>query len=113
MSNSNLNQALAELETSLGQLDSARSQVSSVSEKSEKAIESLTNVLRQLEKIEKELSDEKNGFSQKLDATINRLNLQLKDVQAGVSGKSSLIQQEFQQLSSQLTSSLESAKSEL
>jgi len=90
-----LNQSLIDLEQSLIDINSARTQVSNVADKSEALISIFTDVLQNLKEIDERLALDSGGFKERLDESFGNLNNELQKVTSDVSSKSNELNSEL------------------
>ncbi|WP_020534913.1 hypothetical protein [Lewinella cohaerens] len=90
-----LNQSLIDLEQSLIDINSARTQVSNVADKSEALIRIFTTVLQNLKEIDERLALDSGDFKERLDESFSSLNDELLKVTSEVSSKSKELNSEL------------------
>jgi hypothetical protein len=95
MKNSTTHQALIELEESLKNLESARSQVENVSAKGEQVIREFAKVATQVEALHQEFELEKNGFGSTINKSLKNFDQQLAAKSDAISTKIKELNLEF------------------
>lgn len=90
MNNPSYNQTLAELEKSLGDLESARNQVTSVVSKSEEIIGAFSNILNAVKSFEEDTNLDKGTFAKRLNESFEQLQKELarfnEEIETHISG---------------------------